>query len=228
MTNDGRASSIVESTTQLSNVSRQAIVAELENIGVNPSLFTSLTLDQLANLLHSLNKVINSSYDSANNPQNAKRTKATISSVDKKILKAMLECGSNNPSSLQLSRDLDIPLSTVQRRRKRLEKEFICESYGLRYEKFGKRHVTFIVSLGVGDRSQVPKEILALDKVIALTRTFGDEADLKVEAILDGNQELIGISEKLKAISGVQKISWFESIEVLGKKNDADLSIIEI
>ncbi|HEX6562106.1 MAG TPA: Lrp/AsnC family transcriptional regulator, partial [Nitrososphaera sp.] len=135
------------------------------------------------------------------------------------------ECG-GNPSSLQLSKDLNIPLSTIQRRRKRLEEEFISESYSLRYEKFGKKHVTFIVSLGVGDTSEVAREILALEKVSALTRTFGDGADLKIEAILDSNQEFIETSEKIKSISGVQKISWFESIEVLGRKKDADLLII--
>lgn len=157
---------------------------------------------------------------------NHQRTKGVVlSAVDRKILKALLECG-GNPSSLQLSRELDIPLTTVQRRRKRLEEEFISESYSLRYEKFGKRHITFIVSLGVGDRYEVTKEILVLEKVSALTSTFGDGADLKVEAILDSNQEFIEISEKIKSISGIQKISWFESIEVLGRKKETDLSII--
>ncbi|AIF83957.1 transcriptional regulator [Candidatus Nitrososphaera evergladensis SR1] len=224
MTNLGQDAPIVKTTTtHARNVSRQAIVAELENIGVNASLFESLTIDQLSDLLYNLNKVI---INSNGNPMNSQRTKGVIlSAVDRKILKALLECG-GNPSSLQLSRELDIPLSTVQRRRKRLEEEFISESYGLRYEKFGKRHITFIVSLGVGDRSEVTKEILVLEKVSALTRTFGDGADLKVEAILDSNQEFIEISEKIKSISGIQKISWFESIEVVGRKKETDLSII--
>ncbi|AIC14727.1 Lrp/AsnC family transcriptional regulator [Nitrososphaera viennensis] len=223
MSNNGQATSTVETATHVRDVSRQAAVAELENIGVNASLFESLTVDQLSDLLYNLNRVI---INSNANPMNHQRTKGVVlSAVDRKILKALLECG-GNPSSLQLSRELDIPLTTVQRRRKRLEEEFISESYSLRYEKFGKRHITFIVSLGVGDRYEVTKEILVLEKVSALTSTFGDGADLKVEAILDSNQEFIEISEKIKSISGIQKISWFESIEVLGRKKETDLSII--
>lgn len=227
MSNGVKASSIVEiqtsTPTPTHNISRQAIMTELGNMGVNASLFESLTVDQLSDLMYGLIKVINNSNGNPANHQSTER--AVLSALDKKILKALLECG-GNPSSLQLSKDLNIPLSTVQRRRKRLEEEFISESYSLRYEKFGKKHVTFIVSLGVGDTSEVAREILALEKVSALTRTFGDGADLKIEAILDSNQEFIETSEKIKSISGVQKISWFESIEVLGRKKDADLLII--
>lgn len=227
MSNGVKASSIVEiqtsTPTPTHNISRQAIMTELGNMGVNASLFESLTVDQLSDLMYGLIKVINTSNGNYANHQSTER--AVLSALDKKILKALLECG-GNPSSLQLSKDLNIPLSTVQRRRKRLEEEFISESYSLRYEKFGKKHVTFIVSLGVGDTSEVAREILALEKVSALTRTFGDGADLKIEAILDSNQEFIETSEKIKSISGVQKISWFESIEVLGRKKDADLLII--
>jgi DNA-binding Lrp family transcriptional regulator len=207
------------------NVSRQALEAEMIKVGVNADFFKSLTVDQLSDLLFGLNKVANSKGSSLTQSQNAKKV-VVLTSIDKKILKALLE-SKGNPSSIQLSRDLDVPLSTIQRRRKRLEEEFVKESYSLKYEKFGRRQVTFIAMLGAADKSEVANQILSLEKVISVSRTFGDGADLKVEAIIETNQDFMQLSEKIKSIPGIQKLCWFESLEVMGQKNGLDLSIIE-
>jgi DNA-binding Lrp family transcriptional regulator len=251
----GTTTTIVMDAGQ-ANVSRQITLRELEKLGVDVKLFESLGVDQLFGLLIRLREAMavaekRASSSSSTRPgtlyRNARKdgringggggsssdnnniggssASTGLSLIDKKILKALLE-SKGNPSSLQLSRELDIPLSTVQRRRKRLEDEFVKESYSLCYEKFGKRRITFIISLGTGEKSKVVREILAIDKVLALTRTFGDSVDLKVEAILETNQEFIDTCEKIKSVPGVQKVSWFESIEMLGTKKELDLSII--
>lgn len=220
-----QTTAIAEKNTSGPNISRQALEAEMIKIGVNADFFKSLTVDQLSDLLFGLNKVANSKGSAVPQSQNAKKV-IVLTSIDKKILKALLE-SKGNPSSIQLSRDLDIPLSTIQRRRKRLEEEFVKESYSLKYEKFGKRQVTFIAMLGAGDKSQVANQILSLEKVISLGRTFGDSADLKIEAIVENNQDLMQLSEKIKSIPGIHKLCWFESLEVLGQKKGLDLSIIE-
>lgn len=208
---------------------RQALLKELESLGLDLELFDAFTVDQLANLLYALNRAANPSGNSKGSRpgKSAKNSPASgLSAVDKKLLKMLLE-SQGDTSSLQLSRELEIPLSTVQRRRKRLEGRFIVHSYSLKYDAFAKRQITFIVSLGGGIRSEVVKEVLALDRVVAVTRTFGDGLDLKVEAVLETNEELAGLSEQLKSISGVQKVSWFESIEVLERNREVDISIID-
>ncbi len=228
-------SSISTSTTDKvsqnsSNISRQAIEEELTKVGVSVELFKSLTVDQLSDLLFGLNKVATAGSDGLERKMRDHTKKSgqsiVLSQIDKKILKALLEA-KGNPSSIGLSKELDIPLSTVQRRRKRLEDECVRESYSLRYEKFGKRKVSFIISLGAGNKSSIADEIFGLEKVTQVSRIFGDSADLKVEAIVETNNELMEISEKIKTIQGVQEISWFESLEVLGKKEDIDVSIVE-
>jgi len=218
---------IVESKATTQNTSRQALEGELHRIGVNADFFKTLTVDQLADLLFGLNRAVSANASSVAAKQLGKKIGGVgLSAIDKKILRAILE-SKGNPSSLQLSRALDIPISTVQRRRRRLEEEFVHESYGLRYEKFGKRLVTFIVSYGAGNKNSVADEILGLEKVVTVSRVFGDNADLKVEALLEGNREFMEMSEKIRAIHGIQKISWFESLEELGRKKEIDLSIIE-
>lgn len=215
------------------NLSRQAIERELTKIGVTVEHFKSLTVDQLSGLLFGLNKVATSGSNGLERTMRARSKEdggvvesVVLSQIDKKILKALLE-SKGSPSSIGLSRELDIPLSTVQRRRKRLEEECVRESYSLRYERFSRRNVTFIISLGAGDKSTIANEILGIEKVTQLSRTFGDGADLKAESIVETNKELMEISEKIKTIPGIQKICWFESLEILGKKTDIDISIVE-
>src|SRR5215467_15597387 len=74
-----------------------------------------------------------------------KKMKYVLSLVDKKILKVLL-----NPdgpiSSLYLSKKLDIPHATIQRRRKRLEKELLKFTYNVDLEKFGWRRADLFIS----------------------------------------------------------------------------------
>lgn len=239
MSSDGQATSILENTinppntTNTSNVSRAALEQELTKLGINPTFFRSFTVDQLSDVLYGLNKADTSRGNNNSNSGSSSRHESdkkilgiALSNIDKKILKALLE-SKGKPSSIQLSKELDIPLATVQRRRKRLEEVFVRESYSLRYDRFGKRHITFIISLGAGDKSTIANEILSLEKVNLVSRTFGDSADLKVEAVVETNKELMDICEKIKALPGIQKICWFESLEILGKKKEPDLAIVE-
>ncbi len=217
-------------TTPTTNVSRQSLELELAKMGVNADLFKVLTIDQLSDLLFGLNKIAKSQSNSSGQSRRGRVKRkpglAVLSSTDKILLKSLLE-SNGNPSSIQLSRDLDIPLSTVQRRRKRLEDECVNESYSIQYEKFGRKHMTLIVSLGTGDSAKIAKEILELEKITVVTRTLGDGADLKAEAVVETSEELAQICQTIKAMPGVKKLSWFETLELLAEKKDLDLSIVE-
>lgn len=209
------------------NVSRQALLTEMESLGINVDSLQSLTVDQLSTLLYSLNKMAtenNMPYRSGQRRENAVRP--SLSTVDKKLLRALLE-SNGRVSSLQLSRDLQVPISTIQRRRKRLEKDFIQHSYSLKYGAFSKRHLTLAISLGAGDRSQIAKEVLLLKGVIMIERILGSNLDLKVEAIIETNSELSALTEKLKSVRGVQSVYFFESVELLEKNKEVDSEIID-
>jgi DNA-binding Lrp family transcriptional regulator len=223
--------SAVTTPTPTINVSRQSLELELAKMGVNADFFKVLTIDQLSDLLSGLNKVARSQSNGSNQARRSGRAKikaglVVLSSTDKIILRALLE-SKGNPSSIQLSRDLDIPLSTVQRRRKRLEEECVSESYSLQYEKFGRKHVTLIISVGTGDSAKIANEILELEKVTLVSRTMGDNADLKAEAVVETNEELAHICQTIKAMPGVQKLSWFETLELLAEKRELDITLVE-
>ena len=85
--------------------------------------------------------------------------KEFLSEVDRELLKALL-----NPnggfSSVLLSNKLGISKTTIQRRRKRLEKEFLQLSYSLNLEKFGWRRVDLLIATRYGKTSSVARPVI--------------------------------------------------------------------
>jgi DNA-binding Lrp family transcriptional regulator len=224
---DELGATAIQDSTVSPSLSRTELLRELESLGINTGCLQTLTVDQLSNLLYDLNKAANRNATSKASHGNAKdAADNNLSAIDKKMLKALLE-SHGSPSSLQLSRDLQIPISTVLRRRKRLMEQFIRHSYSLRYEAFARRNITFIISLGAGNRSQVVREILSLKGVTSITRTFGDGLDLMIEAVVEENEELVELSEKIRSVQGVQRVSFFECLEVLEKNKEVDLALID-
>jgi DNA-binding Lrp family transcriptional regulator len=74
---------------------------------------------------------------------------ANLSDIDKKLLKILLS-PNGYVHSQQMAKDLGIPITTIRRRRHRLESEFIKSNYVLDIEKFGWRRVDFFLSIRNG------------------------------------------------------------------------------
>ena len=211
------------------SVSRQEIIKELETLGINASSFHQLSINELQDLLKTVMQMVN---DSKQRKRNAKRgdkeQTPVLSPVDKKILKTLLS-STGEISSLTLSRELDIPLSTVQRRRKRLEADFLEASYSPKLEKLGWRVAMLFVHTEKGNTLGVGKEILSWkDSTVRVWRAIGAETtDIITEAIFQENKDLMDIIERVKAIKGVTNISWIELVSTLGKNDQCFESIID-
>ena len=65
------------------------------------------------------------------------KQETSISELDRKLLKILLMPNGDSKSSKSLSAKLGIPITTVRRRRKRLEDKFLKINYVLDIEKFG-------------------------------------------------------------------------------------------
>lgn len=211
------------------SVSRQEIIKELETLGINASSFHQLSINELQDLLKTVMQMVN---DSKQRKRSAKRgdkdQTPVLSPVDKKILKTLLS-STGEISSLTLSRELDIPLSTVQRRRKRLEADFLEASYSPKLEKLGWRVAMLFVHTEKGNTIGVGKEILSWkDSTVRVWRAIGAETtDIITEAIFKENKDLMDIIERVKAIKGVTNISWIELVSTLGKNDQCFESIID-
>jgi DNA-binding Lrp family transcriptional regulator len=150
-----------------------------------------------------------------------------LSGIDKLILKEILS-PNENKSSTSMCKKLEIPLTTIQRRRKRLEKEFLENEYTLLLEKFGWRRVDFFISTSDGKTDALANDLLAMNQVTAVGKSIGEHTiDLRVETIVEDNHQLLDILEKLKAMDGIRDVVWSEIVKTVGNKMSVPSDIID-
>lgn len=193
----------------------------MEKLGVNAGALESLTLAQLADLVYGLNKMAGSGQLRTKIAEKPKEVSMAISlsSVDKKILKMIL-ASEGDISSVTISKELNIPLTTLQRRRKRLA-GLMHTSHSLDWKKFGMRSMMFFIATESVAPSKIGSEIMSWPEVSSVSRVFSSNGfDLMVQVVLKTNKEVVDFSEKARCLTGVKEIFWNELIEVVGKNDD--------
>jgi DNA-binding Lrp family transcriptional regulator len=110
--------------------------------------------------------------------------KHNLSSIDRMMLKEILSQEEKKTSEV-LSKKSGIPLTTVQRRRKLLEKELLKKEYLFRLDKFGWRREDFIISTRNGKTDEVANDVLTMEPIIFVGKSIGQHTiDLRVESIV--------------------------------------------
>ena len=150
-----------------------------------------------------------------------------ISTIDKKILKILLS-PDDGKSTKSMSTKLEIPVTTVRRRRKRLERNFLKMHYVLDIERFGWRRVDFFISIRHGMINTVATKLMALNDVTYVGKSIGEHTiDLRVESIVKDNNVLLDLLEKIKEMEGVEDVVWSEIVSIVGQKISIPSSIID-
>jgi DNA-binding Lrp family transcriptional regulator len=150
-----------------------------------------------------------------------------LSPVDRKLLKTLLTPDGRH-SSKALARKLGLPATTIQRRRKRLENEFLTISYNLDLAKFGWHKVDFLIATESGKTGFIAKTLLKRDEVVYVGKSIGQHTiDLRIETILQDNSEILRMMELLKATPGIKDVVWTEIVEVVGRKMSIPSQIID-
>ena len=153
-----------------------------------------------------------------------------LSDTDKEILKVLLSPGDGiRHSSLLLAKKLGIPITTIQRRKKRLEEDFLTSTYSLNVERFGWRRVDLLIYTRNGKTDSVANKLLENEEVVYVGKSIGEHTiDLRVEIIVRDNAELLDILEKVKAMDGVNDVVWSEIVQGVGMKRSIPSRIIDM
>lgn len=210
-------------------LSRHDVLSQLQMLGVNAEAFKSMSIDALNELLMGVQAIV----DARPTPKRG-RPKSTgefipiFSQSDKKILQRLIT-SNGRVSSLSLSRQLDIPLSTIQRRRSRLEEHIVDINYSLKLKGLGWRTATLFVAVSNGKADLVGKEILEMtDMVSSVTRIMGEDGmDLKLEVIFKKTEEYLSLVDHIKTLGAVEKIFCGESVNLIGRSSKCYERIIE-
>ena len=128
----------------------------------------------------------------------------SLSGIDRAILRVLLDTNDGKRSCMLLSRKLGVPPTTILRRRKRMEKDFLELSYSLNLKKFGWRRVALLISTRNGKTNSVAKQLLSNEEVVYVGKSIGEHTiDLRAEIIIKDNAQLLDVLEKVKAMDGV-------------------------
>ena len=151
-----------------------------------------------------------------------------LSQLDRKILKILLSPSGHLKSTKSISTKLGIPVTTIRRRRKRLESKFLKMQYVLDIEKFGWRRIDFFISIRNGLVNNVAEKLMGLNDVTYVGKSIGEHTiDLRVETIVKDNVVLLDLLEQIKAMEGVRDVVWSEIVNVVGSKISIPNSIID-
>ena len=151
-----------------------------------------------------------------------------LSQLDRKILKILLTPNGHVTSTNSISTKLGIPVTTIRRRRKRLESKFLKLQYVLDIEKFGWRRIDFFISIRNGLVNSVGKKLIELNDVTYVGKSIGEHTiDLRVETIVKDNVVLLDLLEQIKGMEGVKDVVWSEIVNVIGRKISIPSSIID-
>ena len=207
---------------------RIEIIEELEDLGVVTNSLSLLSDGELEGLLGSLDSLVDVQGPRRGRPRaDDDDSPVTLSPVDKKILYHFFS-RHGNVTSLSLSKELGVPLSTIQRRKKRLEDTLIDIIYSPRLEKLGWRTASLSILAG-GNVSELGRAILEVsDRILSATRIIGrDDADIVAQVAFRTNSELMSLIDQVKEKEGVRAVSWSEVVELIGTNAANYLQVIE-
>jgi DNA-binding Lrp family transcriptional regulator len=146
-----------------------------------------------------------------------------IDAIDTKIINLMLLYKSNK----EISKDLKISLSTVQRRvRNLITAKFVGSNIEVNYQMFGFKTGLVHVYLRNGNIEETVKKIQDLDQ-ITYVEIHICNYDILGNVIYSEGKELLNLIATIKKMPGVDKVVWSERVyQGPTKGNDSMVHIL--
>jgi DNA-binding Lrp family transcriptional regulator len=131
-----------------------------------------------------------------------------IDDLDLKIL-GLLATGSDNKL---ISTKMMIPLSTIQRRtRKLFEKELIASKFELNYNRLGLKRGLIHIYLSNGCIDRIGQQV-ANKKGITWVSVHVGNSDLVCTYVCQSSDDLVRILSEVRSIEGVNRVVWSEEV----------------
>jgi DNA-binding Lrp family transcriptional regulator len=136
--------------------------------------------------------------------------------INLKIIEELI--GNGDIKSSEISAKLKIPLSTIQRRRTKIEKSILKKSYHMDLSLLGYRTAQIFIDVQKGKAREVGEMILEkYDRtVIRASTRINSSNNLCLDVVYNGSDELHNLLEEIKSIPVANKVDWSEQVTVLG------------
>ena len=134
-----------------------------------------------------------------------------IDSMDMKVIE-LLTFGFNNK---QISSQLHIPLSTIQRRtRNILQRGLLQHSFRPNYKQLGLKRGMIHVYLEDGNMKSTAQRISAMEGITSVSIHIGN-SDIVGDFVYQDSEQIVDILSTIKKLDGVDKAVWSEEVFVL-------------
>jgi DNA-binding Lrp family transcriptional regulator len=156
---------------------------------------------------------------SSKNGINDFKFKGLLGLVDNINLKIIEELVKNpNTSSMSLATKLQMPLSSLQRRRAKLEKSVLTKAYHINLKESGGKMGDTIINVDKGRSREVAGSILKKFKsnVMNVSTRINSEHNVAAQIIYNDTAELHNLLENIKAMPYVTSLQWSEMVEMIG------------
>jgi DNA-binding Lrp family transcriptional regulator len=119
--------------------------------------------------------------------------------------------------SSEISEKIDIPLSTIQRRRSRIETSAVLKkSFEIDFHKLGLRVADLLIKISKGDIETIVSDIVKQHSksILEVTVRLGQpDINLVVRIAYKDNDEVYGIMRTFNTIEHIDSIQWSELLK---------------
>jgi DNA-binding Lrp family transcriptional regulator len=121
----------------------------------------------------------------------------------------LLILGRNNK---EISRETKVPLSTIQRRTRRIfEKEIVKSKVEPNYRHLGYSKGMLHLYIRNNDAMLAAQQLAEIDSVIGVSIHIGN-SDVLGDIIYRNSMDILDIISKAKKIEGVERVVWSEEV----------------
>ena len=156
----------------------------------------------------------------SNSLSNAKSTisfnQLPLDRINLEIIAELLTEG--DIKSSEIATRLKVPLSTIQRRRARIEKYLLKKTYQIELSRLGFRMAHIFVDIQGGKVKETGEHLLKkYDKnVVRASTRINSTNNLCLEIVYNGSDELHYLLEEIKALPVATKVDWSEQVMIIG------------
>jgi DNA-binding Lrp family transcriptional regulator len=127
-----------------------------------------------------------------------------------------------NNSSATIATKYNIPLSTIQRRRARLEDSILKKKYHIDIMARGWRIADILLQVEKGKSEEVAKKIFLKykDNIISISTRINSLNNLAIQIFFKSSDELHDLLESVRSIPYVTNVDWSEIINIIEYNTD--------
>jgi DNA-binding Lrp family transcriptional regulator len=154
-----------------------------------------------------------------NHDINNSKFKGPLTLVDDISLKIIEELVKNpSTNSASLATKIGMPLSSLQRRRTKLEKSLLVKAYHIDLKASGGKMGDIVVNVDKGKSREVATNILKNYKsnVMNVSTRINSEHNVAAQILYKNTAELHNILESIRSIPYVTSLQWSELVEMIG------------